>query len=313
MKKLLPLLLTACSTLPSAAPHTFVPIPEATTPVEVCWVDTGGVSVPGGYGVGGSPQAKTWEVTSAALVIRHPKGDLVLDTGISPQAEEESRELGAWRSFVFGQTAGRNVQRRNLAQSLTALGVTQPIALLLSHAHADHAGGVSTIPDVPVWLAAEELAWVEARTTAVLPAQARAMKGRMVPIPFADKPFANYDSSFDVFGDGSVVVVPTFGHTPGSVATFVTLSPTRRFVHVGDLINLGESIDRNVGKSWLMRTLTDEDDAATQAQVAKLVQLRKADPSLVILPAHDRPAFLAMFGSDDGALPPCINAGSATR
>ncbi|MDP2273301.1 MAG: MBL fold metallo-hydrolase [Archangium sp.] len=308
MKKLLPLLLTACSTLPSAAPHTFVPLPEAVAPLEVCWIDTGGVSVPGGYGVGGSPEAKTWEVTSAALVIRHPKGDLVLDTGISTQAQEESRELGGWSAFVFGQTAGRNLPRRNLADSLTALGVTRPLALLLSHAHADHAGGVSAVPDVPVWLAAEEKAWVEAKTSAVLPAQARAMTGRMVPIPFAEKPFANYDASFDVFGDGSVVVVPTFGHTPGSVATFVTVSATKRFVHVGDVINLGESIDRKVGKSWLMRTLTDEDDAATKAQVAKLVQLREADPALTILAAHDRPAFLQLFGNDDGALPPCIGA-----
>lgn len=313
MKKLLPLLLAACSTLPSAAPHTFLALPEAVTPLEVCWIDTGGVSVPGGYGAGGSAEAKTWEVTAAALVIRHPKGDLVLDTGISTNAREENRELGAWRSFVNSQTAGRNVPRRNLADSLTALGVTRPLALLLSHAHADHAGGVSALPDVPVWLAAEEKKWVETKTSAVLPAQARAMTGRMVPIAFTDQPFANYDASFDVFGDGSVVVVPTFGHTPGSVATFVNLSATKRFVHVGDLINLGESIDRQVGKSWLMRTLTDDDEAATQAQVAKLVQLREAAPTLIILPAHDRPAFVALFGNDDGPLPPCISAGSATR
>ena len=307
MKKLLPLLLTACSTLPSAAPHTFVPLPEATTPIEVCWIDTGGVSVPGGYGSGGSAQATTWEATSAAIVIRHPKGDLVLDTGISTQPREEQRELSAWRSFIFGQTAGRNVPHRKLAESLTALGVSRPMALLLSHAHADHAGGVSAVPDVPVWLAAEEKAWVESKTSAVLPAQARAMTGRMVPIPFSEKPFANYDASFDVFGDGSVVVVPAFGHTPGSVVTFVTVSATKRFVHVGDLINLGESIDRKVGKSWLMSTLTDEDDAATKAQVAKLVQLREADPALTILAAHDRPAFISLFGKDDRALPPCIS------
>ena len=128
----------------------------------------------------------------------------------------------------------------------------------------------------------------------------------MVSLPFAPVPFANYDERYDVFGDGSVVVVPTYGHTPGSVATFVNVSPGQRFLHVGDLINLHESLERKVGKSWLMRKLTDEDDAATQAQVGKLVQLHEADPALLILPAHDRAAFVRLFGEDTGALPPCL-------
>jgi glyoxylase-like metal-dependent hydrolase (beta-lactamase superfamily II) len=196
-----------------------------------------------------------------------------------------------------------------LSAALAALGVTKPLALVLSHAHADHAGGVSSVPWVPVWLAKEEqqlvLAELERPRGVVLPAQARALKDRMVAIPFEKVPFANYDERFDVFGDGSVVLVPTFGHTPGSVATFVNLAPGKRFVQVGDLINLQESVERQVGKSWLMRQFTDEDGPATQAQVAKLVQLHAMDPDLVILPAHDRPAFVRLFGEDSGALPPC--------
>lgn len=310
------LLFSACASLPRAEPHAFVPPPPPGAPLQVCWVDTGGVSVPGRYGAGGSTVASTWEVTSAALVIRHPQGDLVLDTGISPHAQEEQRELSTWKRFVFSQTAGRNVPRRNLKEALAALGVTRPKALLLSHVHADHAGGVALLPDVPVWLAAEEKQLIEAELEdpigVALPAQARAMKGRMVPIPFEAKPYANHDARLDVFGDGTVVVVPTFGHTPGSVATFINVSPTLRFVHVGDLINLRESIERNVGKSWLMRRLTDEDSARTQAEVAKLVQLHEQDPELKILPAHDRPAFVELFGADTGGVPPCIGTPPAS-
>ena len=115
----------------------------------------------------------------------------------------------------------------------------------------------------------------------------------------AAEPYANYEAHFDVFGDGTVVVAPTFGHTPGCVATFVNVSPAQRFVHVGDLINLRESIERNVGKSWLMRRFTDEDSARTQAEV-------------LILPAHDRRAFVELFGADDGEVPPCIGAPPAS-
>jgi glyoxylase-like metal-dependent hydrolase (beta-lactamase superfamily II) len=300
--------LTACSTLPTAAPHGFVPIPAPVTPLTVCWIDTGGVTVPGGYGAGGSTEAATWEVTAAALVIRHPKGDLVLDTGLSPTAQEDAATLTGWRRFAFDQTAGRNQLRRSLKDSLAALGVTKPLAFLLSHAHADHAGGATTMPEVPVWLAAEELALVSKANGVVLPAHAKTLEGRMVPLVFAEQPWANFDSSFDVFGDGSVVVVPTFGHTPGSVATFINVSPTKRFVHVGDLINLEESLTRNVGKSWLMKKLTDEDEGATDLAVARLVQLHAADPALVVLPAHDRRVFVREFGEGTESVPPCIGS-----
>ena len=127
-KILVPLLLSGCASLPVAEVHAFVPLPEPTTKVQVCWIDTGGVSVGGGYGAGGATLADTWEVTSAAILIRHPKGDLVLDTGISPSAEEESHELGGWSRFIFSQTAGQNVQRRKLSLALAALGVTKPRA-----------------------------------------------------------------------------------------------------------------------------------------------------------------------------------------
>lgn len=306
------LLLSACATLPSAPPHAFVPPPVPTTPLQVCWIDTAGLSAPGGYGAGGATEAASWEVTSAALLIRHPQGDLVLDTGISPTAAQDAEELKGWRRFVFDQTAGRNLPRRSLAEALQALGATRPLALLLSHVHPDHAGGVTAVPDVPVWLAAEERAVVEQELAEargdVVPAHARAMAGRMVSLPFAPVPYANSDQSFDVFGDGSVVVVPTFGHTPGSVATFINVSPGLRLVHVGDLINLQESITRKVGKSWLMRKLTDADEARTAGEVARLVQLQALDPQLVILPAHDRRAFVRVFGETDGPLPPCRSA-----
>lgn len=304
---LLLFLASSCATLPPAPDHPSVP-PVVTGPdLEICWIDTGGVNVPGGYGAGGSVTAPTWEVTAAALLVRHPDGDLLIDTGLSPTAQQDAEALHGWRRFVFNQTAGQNKPRRSVPEALKALGVTKLKAVVLSHAHADHAGGLTALPDVPVWVAAAEKEFIETNEKiVVMPAHAEAMKGRLVPIAFEEKPYANSDRSFDVFGDGRVVIVPTPGHTPGSVATFIAVRPDKRLVHVGDLINLTESIERKVGKSWLMRMLTDEDDAATARQVAKLVQLHEQDPSLVILPAHDRPAFVSLFGEDGNGPPPCL-------
>ncbi|MBF5044559.1 MBL fold metallo-hydrolase [Aggregicoccus sp. 17bor-14] len=304
---LLSLLLTACR---SATPHAYVPPPPARVPLQLCWIDTGGVTVDGGFGTAGHARAKQWEVTSAALLVRHPKGDLLLDAGISPAAQAEARELGTWRRFVFDRTAGQNLPRRSLPEALAALGVTHLKAVLLSHAHPDHVGGAALLPGVPVSLAEPERALVAQELAhprgVVVPAHARALAGRMVALPFTSTPYATYDQSDDVFGDGSVVVVPTYGHTPGSVATFLNVSPTLRLVHVGDLLNLQESVERHVGKSWVMRELTDEDGARTEAEVERLFELHRQDPGLVILPAHDKRAYEALFGPDTVPVPPCV-------
>lgn len=305
------MLLAGCASAPSTQ-VAFSAAPISNTPLQVCWIDTGGTTVSPGYGTAGTPTAKQWSVTSPAILLRHPKGDLLIDTGISPNAAEEVKDLGGWRRFVFSQTAGRNVQRRSLVDSLKALGVTEVKAVILSHAHPDHAGGVALLPrEVPVWVDSREQTFITeelaSKRGVVVPAQASALEDRATAIAFTDAPYETWASHFDVFGDGSVVIVPTPGHTPGSIATFVNLDAERRFVHVGDLINMQESLERSVGKSWLMRTLTDEDEAGTTREVQRLVGLHAADPGLTILPAHDRPAYVALFGEDDGGtLPPCI-------
>jgi N-acyl homoserine lactone hydrolase len=304
------LVLLSCASLPALAPSPFVPAPPATTPLEVCWLETGGTQTPGSYGASGRTTADVWEVTTSALLVRHPKGDLLIDSGLSPDAAEEAKELGSWRRFVFGQTAARNVTRGLLRTQLEGLNATGLKAIVISHAHADHMGGVAQLPGVPVWLAPEEVAFIEAdqksQRGVVMPAQARATEGRRVALGFASGPYLNYPKSEDVFGDGSVVIVPTFGHTPGSVATFVNL-PGKRIFHVGDLINLAESITRQVPKGKLMRALTDEDAHATDTEVARLVELHRAAPDLQILPAHDRAEWERLFGPTPiGSAPPCV-------
>ena len=304
--------LPSCASLPTLPASAVVVPAVATTPLEICWVETGGTHASAGFGASGITTSPSWEVTTSALLIRHPQGDLLLDTGVSPDAAEEARELGGWKRFVFGQTAGRNSARGNLRTQLEGLHATALTAIILSHAHADHMGGVSQLPDVPVGLAAEEVAFIDADLKShrgvVMPAQARAIEGRQVALRFDSGPYLNYPASHDVFGDGAVVIVPTFGHTPGSVATFINL-PGRRVVHVGDLINLAESIDRQVPKSKVMRAMTDEDAHATDVQVARLVELHRIAPDVQILPAHDRAEWERLFGPTAiGAPPPCVHA-----
>lgn len=305
------LVLVASCSLPPPPPALFVTPQQAPAPIEVCWLETGGRDTLGGFGTAGLTQASTWQVTTSALLVRHPKGDVLIDTGMSENVEHDASELVGWSRFVFNHTAGSNEPSRRLDEQLADLKA-QPIGIVLSHAHADHAGGLGEVPQAPIWVAKEELDL--ARTNlehgpTVIPRHARAILERGIAIPFTNKRWAIYPQHWDVFGDGSLVIVPTKGHTPGSVSTFINLGTTRLF-HVGDLINLQESISRAVPKSLAMRTFTDDDVEATNLEVAKLVELQRVDPSLWILPAHDRQAWEAVFGPmPRGALHPvCVSS-----
>lgn len=128
----------------------------------------------------------------------------------------------------------------------------------------------------------------------VIPAQARALAPRLERLRFVEQPYEIFDRHADLFGDGSVVVVPLHGHTPGSVAVFVHLPDGRRVVHVGDGVNRRDQIAKLRGRGPGLRR-TDDDRAAAEAQVARLHALADADPSLLWLPAHERDAWRDLF------------------
>jgi glyoxylase-like metal-dependent hydrolase (beta-lactamase superfamily II) len=141
----------------------------------------------------------------------------------------------------------------------------------------------------------------DAKTIEVVPAEAKGMDARVHALRFDSKPYETFDESADIFGDGSVVVVKLPGHTPGSIGTFVNLSPTFRNFHVGDAVNANETIERPLPKSLVM-AMTDNNGPQANAAAAKLSQLLALDPGLLMLPAHDRGASQAVFG----ATPRCI-------
>jgi len=127
----------------------------------------------------------------------------------------------------------------------------------------------------------------ERGTFAVVREHADAVGARGKMLAIGPTPYETFDASLDYFGDGSVVFVPLFGHTPGSLGTFVNRNARERLFHVGDATNSTEAIERRVGKSFAL-AWTDGDLGSRTRCSAKLSQLHEQDPELKLLPAHDR-------------------------
>jgi N-acyl homoserine lactone hydrolase len=160
-----------------------------------------------------------------SYVIAHPQGTLVWDTGLGDAIEAE----GGSREIVEGVIWFK--VPKTLRGQLQEIGVDPATVkyLALSHLHPDHVGNIDLFPDSTVLLRQAELDAAfspEAEELTYFP-DAYASLNR-------DKVQA-VSGEHDVFGDGSVVLTPLPGHTPGHQGLLVRLKETGPVLLAGDV------------------------------------------------------------------------------
>ncbi|WP_222127773.1 hypothetical protein [Streptomyces sp. SLBN-31] len=101
-------------------------------------------------------------------------------------------------------------------------------------------------------------------------------------------PYLGFSSSFDVYDDGSVVVVAAGGHTNGSVIVFVTLPTGKRYAFIGDLTWQLDAIRRRAERPLMMRMLADTDPQLVREDMLRMIALADV---MHIVPAHDLSAY----------------------
>jgi glyoxylase-like metal-dependent hydrolase (beta-lactamase superfamily II) len=228
----------------------------------------------------------------AALLVRHPRGDLLVDTGFGRDIDAHFGRM----PWPFRVTTSFE-RSRSAAEQLDAAGYDRARlrGILLTHAHWDHVSGIPDLPGTPVLVTAEERGFV--RDGGALTAVARSLGDvRWEEYGFEGGAYLGFPRSHDVHGDGSVVIVPAPGHTPGSVIVFVALPTGRRLALVGDLVWQREGIALREERPWPMRRLADRDPAGVRESILRMAALAARFPELAIVPAHDARAFAELPG-----------------
>lgn len=162
-------------------------------------------------------------------LIRHPKGDLIWDTGL-PQAIAD---------MPGGVGPQGIVMRRKLTDQLADLGLTPADIeyLSVSHSHFDHIGNGGLFA-ASTWIVdADERAYAF-RPAARADSQTFSAYAVLETAPtllMKDK------SAHDVFGDGSVTIIAAPGHTPGHRLLLVRLARSGPVLLTGDMFHLAES------------------------------------------------------------------------
>jgi glyoxylase-like metal-dependent hydrolase (beta-lactamase superfamily II) len=148
------------------------------------------------------------ELPVPAYLIEHPKGTALFDTGMHPDCQRDpAGRLGGRlaKLFAFDYRPGEEIGAR-----LRAIGRDpERIDLVItSHFHFDHVGGNAQIPNAVIVV--QEREWQAGMDPDL--AAARGFDRRDFDL---GHPLRKITGEHDLFGDGSVVCLPTHGHTPG--------------------------------------------------------------------------------------------------
>ncbi len=224
-------------------------------------------------------------VPIAAYLIEHPEVGLVLiDTGLhSSVAEEPRRNLG-WRGAFFmspcmapGQGLRDQLRARDVDPDRIGL-------VVLTHLHLDHVSAATEFPkaafvvDESEWLAALE---AEADLSYHRPQFDVALDWRLVSVTRgAGGPVAGFARGADLLGDGSVILVPTPGHSAGHFSILIRLAG-RDVLIAGDAAFTRRAIERGTVPMYLY------DEKAFTASLAELRTWVAAHPGAVVVPGHD--------------------------
>jgi glyoxylase-like metal-dependent hydrolase (beta-lactamase superfamily II) len=226
------------------------------------------------------------KLTHIAVLIVHPEGQLLYDTGLGREIDDQFSVNGFWHRRMFGYA-----RERAVVDQLVQHGwAVDDVRLIVpSHLHWDHASGLPDFPDAVVWATPEERrAAAGGSPPAFLRSQFDGVR-RWRDLLFEDGPYLGYPASQDVFRDGSVVLVPLTGHTPGQVGLFLTLPSGRRYFFIGDVTWTLEGVRRPADRSWLLRRMVDldHDEEANQRSIVHVHHLARRYPQLTVVPAHD--------------------------
>lgn len=246
-----------------------------------------------------------WVLTSRRWVripihcylVEHQQGLVLFDTGMDPAIASDPNYIHSpvgrflLRKLFRLHIGPEDALDRQLAT--LGFGTSDVRTAVFSHLHFDHIGGIAHIPQAELLVSRDE--WAQLSTPRpeknwVLREHIELPTAKWRPIDFepTDDPLlAPFGGSHDVLGDGSMVLLPTPGHSPGSLSMLVRSNGRPPILLVGDLVyELDSMVDDRVPGVGDAPQLLES--------FAKARNLRQQLPDLVVLPAHDASAVEAL-------------------
>ena len=233
-------------------------------------------------------------------VIEHARGLILFDTGQDRASVTDPAYFpSGLTGFLYRRLARFDIgEQDTVTAQLATLGYapSDVDTVILSHLHQDHIGGLPELTGSDLLVSAAEWAELSKRGPELRGflrshIQLPGLRWHQVSLePTGDPSLAPFTQSLDVMGDGSLVLLPTPGHTAGSVSLLVRRGARPPLLLAGDLTYGAELLQRG-----------QLPGVGTRRQLAestrKVLALEQQLPGLVVLPAHDSTAAQRLLGS----------------
>lgn len=222
-----------------------------------------------------------------AILIKHPKGDLLWDSGIGTEVEKQMEVFAFWEKQLF---AIENVKPAIKQLNSNNYPIDTIKAIIPSHMHWDHVSAIEDFPSTPVWIQKSEYNEAhQGKPPGFVLSQFDSPEIDWHFIELSEKPYKGFAKSKDIYGDGSLVLVDLAGHSQGHLGLFVNTKTKGQYFFIGDATWAIKGIQDNRGRPKIVQWATGVDNNVEQAEsvIDKIHALSKKEPDLVVVPAHD--------------------------
>lgn len=203
----------------------------------------------------GVNEGQSMDFVDTCYLIKHKQGWFLWDTGIPDAVAAMPNGLAP-----ADPKAVTWKRPKTLASQLEQIGVKPADikAMGVSHTHPDHIGNVEMFPQATLYVQKAEYDWPGANN------EPRFKPSHPVELLSGDK---------DVFGDGSLTVLSTPGHTPGHQSLLVKLPKTGAVVLSGDAVHFRSNWENRRVPSM---NANKEQSAASMQKIADTLDKEKA-------------------------------------
>ncbi len=188
----------------------------------------------------GQNVGKSIEFSSTCYLIKHGSDILIWDTGVPEATIDDPNGWSTLPSLIVYHL------NKTISSQLAQIGLTPADVkyVLVSHTHGDHIGNIGLFPDATVVMQKAEYDWINSPPPAdpninTLVILARKLLGQPRRLELVT-------GDIDFFRDGSVRLISTPGHTPGSQSLMVHLAKTGYVVLSGDVVHFESNFEHDI-------------------------------------------------------------------
>jgi glyoxylase-like metal-dependent hydrolase (beta-lactamase superfamily II) len=238
-----------------------------------------------------APMEPKIQIPIGFFVIKHPKGNVLFDTGNNDKLITDGTYWGKLASVFEAKMTPEDAIDAQLAK--IGLKPDDIKYVVVSHMHLDHGGNVGKFPNSTLIIQDDELTFAmfpdEPFAGGYIPGDAQVLRSPVGTSKPSLMEMVRLEGDYDIFGDGSIVVHRSRGHTKGSQMLVVRLPKTGTTILTGDAAYFRDNVEKN-----LIPNIVLAYDPAGIVKGYNWIRRMMATENANFFTAHDPDAFKAM-------------------